>query len=171
MVNDVGHHAPVMMRPTGDGKPLVDLDKSAHSLLAMMLQRSKLLRELNKMFGFLRFQFGLQGSVNAIDGLAVDLGWPGVREHVKRTTQSRGFKKRCELFPRSLHRFLDDRSRGVSQLSLKRRAVGQSLEQFSTRKRHFGIVHGPLDLLIDVLLQSLDNAPEFVLDSSDHLNF
>ena len=65
-----------------------------------------------------------------------------------------------------LHRFLDHVARRFPEFALKRRSIGQGLEQLGARERHFGVVHGVLDLVVDLLFKGLHRAPELILDSS-----
>ena len=170
VVHQLGHHAPVVLRPPCDRQPLIGFDQPTHGLFAVDLQRSELTSEVDQVVGFFRLEFGFQRRIDAVNGLPVDFRRPRVREHVERATQRSRFQKRSQMFPGLLHRFLNHMTRRIPEFSLKRCPVGQRFEKFCARKGHFCIVHGRFNLLIHVVLQTLDGGPQFVLDSSDVLD-
>ncbi len=114
----------------------------------------------------LRFEFGFKGSIDAVNRLTVYFCRPRIRKDVKRTTEPGRFKEGSELFSCLLHGFLNDVTRRVSQLSLKRRAVCQRFEQLGAGERHLRIVHGTLNLLVHIGFKLLDHTPQFVFDAS-----
>ena len=165
-----GHHAPVVVGPSGDGQPLVSLDEPTHGDLTMGLQWPELASKVHEMVGLFGLEFGFKRRIDAVDGLPVDFRRPSVRENVKRAAKSCRLEKGSELFTSLLHGFLNDVAGGISQLSLERRPVRQGFQQFCTGEGHLCVVHRVLDLLVDVAFELFDRPPQLVLDPSDLIN-
>ena len=170
VTDQLRHHAAVMVSPAGDGQPLIGFDEATHGHLTVGFEGPELTSEVHKMVGLLSLEFGFERSIDAVDGLPVNFRRPSVGENVKRTAQPCWFKKSSEVFTGLLHGFLNDVACGITEFSLKRRAVGQCFEQFSTRECHLGIVHGVLHLLVDIAFELFDRAPQLVFDTGHLLD-
>ena len=170
VVDQGWHGASVGVRPSGKGQPRIGFDEAGHRTLAGRLEGPKLPGDGHQMAGRFRFQFRIEGGIDAVDGLPVHFRWPRTGKDVKRAPQRNGLQKRRQLLTGLLHRLLDHVAGGVSQFSLEGRTIGKSLEQFSTRQGHFRIVHGLFDLFVDLRFQRFHLAPQLIFDSSDLFN-
>ncbi len=170
VLDEFGHDTAVGVCPASHSEPLVGFNKTSHRPFTRRFHRAEKASHLHQMPGCFRFQFGIQGSIDAVDGLSVHLGRPRRGENIERTPKRSGLEKGGEFLPCRLHGFLDDVAGGFSEFPLKGRPVGERLQQFSPRERHLCVVHRPFNLLVDGGLERLDGAPQFVFDPGDFLN-